>query len=544
MNLLAQAGDLAGVLNWLDLTIVIGAMVLLLGIGLWTGRREHDTRDFFLGGRNVPMVIAALSLVATEVSAVSITNNPGTGATEDLRYLQFFIGSAASKVFVAFLFLPVFYRHDCTSIYEFLRHRFGPPSQIAGSAFFLVTRVLASGVRLLAACGAISLITGWGLMPTLALFTVASIAFIGFGGVKAVVWTGAYQAVVFVGAGLAVLGYFACQIPGGLDEIVRVAGDAGRLKLLDFGSSLATPTNFWAGTANAFFIGLVMFGADQEMVQRLLTVRTRRTSQRAILSSIAAALPVTVTYLLIGTVLFVLLTRVEPAALLLSAKEIFPHAVRELLPAGLKGLVLAAILLASIDSPLASLSSSFVVDLYRPLIAPRASQRHLLWVSRAGVAGAAVLLVGVALLCQGADNLLWLAFQIVSITGGSLLGVFLVGLLTRRGSNRANLVAMIANTLLMAAVLAMTQKGPAGLKVLVGLTDGPAPKGEAPILALGWTWVVVIGTLLTMALSYALSFLWPPPPKSTPGGTVDATGTRAAAGTAADSPAPQPASVV
>jgi SSS family transporter len=499
----------ATALAWPDIAIVVGAIAVLLLIAFWTGRRESDTRDFFLGGRRVPMLIAALSLVATEVSAVTITNVPGTTATEDLRYLQFFLGSAASKVFVAFLFLPVFYRHDCTSIYEFLRHRFGPPSQIAGSAFFFVTRLLASGVRLLAACLAISLITGWPLWAALGLFTVASIAFIGFGGVKAVVWTGAYQAMVFLGAGLVVLGWLYTQIPGGLDHVWNVAGQAGRLRLLDFSSSLSTPTNFWAGTANAFFIGLVVFGADQEMVQRLLTVRTRRASQQAVLTSIGAALPVTLLYTLMGTLLFVFLSGVEPGALNLAPKLIFPHCISTYLPVGLKGLVLAAILLASIDSPLASLSSSFVTDLYRPLIAPRATQRHYLRVGRAGVVGAGVLLVLVAWACNGADNLLWLAFQIVSITGGSLLGVFLVGLLTRRGSNKANLIAMVANAVLMAVLTALATQGPIGLKVLLGLSAGPVPVGEKAILPLGWTWVVVIGTLVTFGLAYGLSFLRP-----------------------------------
>ena len=526
MNLLAESTLMTGTLGWQDVMIVVVSLTVLLGIAFWSGRKEHDTRDFFLGGRQVPMLVAALSLVATEVSAVTITNTPGTGATEDLRYLQFFIGSAASKVFVAFLFLPVFYKHDCTSIYEFLRHRFGQPSQVGGSAFFFVTRLLASGVRLLAACGAIALITGWGLWSTLALFTAASILFIGFGGIKAVVWTGAYQAGVFLGAGAAVLGWLWRQIPGGLGEVFSVAGQAGRLRLLDFGSSLSTPTNFWAGVANAFFIGLVMFGADQEMVQRLLTVRTRRASQRAILSSIAVALPVTVIYLLIGTLLFVFLSRVEPGPFVLKAKEVFPHAVRTYLPVGLRGLVLAAILLASIDSPLASLSSSFVMDLYKPLIAPRASPRRLLWVGRAGVVGAAGLLVLIAWACNGAGNLLWLAFQIVSITGGSLLGVFLVGLLTRRGSNAANLVAMIVNTLAMAVLLAMTQKGPAGLKVLLGVSDAPAPAGEQPLLVLGWTWVVVIGTLVTFGLAWGLSFLWPARTQSFPQASITTSATK------------------
>ncbi|MCK4294022.1 MAG: sodium:solute symporter, partial [Planctomycetes bacterium] len=155
----AQAGTLGG----LDWGIVGAGVVLLFVISYIFGREEKDTNDFFLGGRRVPPVVACLSFVATEISALTIVSIPHTAYGENWRFLQFLVGLALARVVVAFLFIPAFYKYNCTSIYEFLRHRFGPATQYTGSVFFFVTRLLASGVRLYATCMAVGVIMGWPL---------------------------------------------------------------------------------------------------------------------------------------------------------------------------------------------------------------------------------------------------------------------------------------------------------------------------------------------------------------------------------------------
>lgn len=505
-----EAGQFAGSLSVADLAIVVGAIALLFVIAFITGRRESDTRDFFLGKRQMPMIIACLSFVATEVSAVTITANPATGYSENLQYLQFFIGSAASKIFVAFLFLPLFYRHDCTSIYEFLRARFGPSTQLAGSIFFFITRLIGSGVRLYAACMAVAIVFGGkgdgtdsSLALTLAAFTLGSILLIGFGGIKAVVWTGAYQTCVFYVAGGAVAVYLFASVTGGWAQILQIAGEAKRLNVFEFGGGLNSPTSFWAGTANAFFIGLAVFGTDQELVQRLLTVETRRSSQKAILSTILAALPILVVYLGIGTLLYVFYHQPGHPAPAIEAKKIFPYFITTDLPHGLRGLILAAIILASIDSPLSSLSSSFVSDIYRRIIRPAAAEHHYLWVSRCAVVGFGLLLALIAYACIPVSSVLWLAFQVVSITGGSMLGVFLLGMLTSRGTSRGNVAAMITNAVAMLALLILAKFSWPELLWTFGAAADRPPAGQTPIVPLAWSWLIVIGTLLTMALGLA-----------------------------------------
>lgn len=458
-----------------------GTVLLLFIISYVFGRQERDTNDFFLGGRRVPPLVACLSFVATEISALTIVGLPHTAFTENWRWIQFIIGLALARLVVAFLFIPAFYQYRCTSIYEFLGHRFGPATQYTGSMYFLVTRLLASGVRLYATCMAVGTIMDWPLPATIALFTAVSILFIAFGGIKAVVWSGAYEAIFFVIAGVLVVGYLLRHIDGGAVSALQAAHEAGRLSTFSFRLDLHDATTFWAGAASGLFIGVVSFGADQEMVQRLLTVETRRSSQKTIVATILTVLPVYWLYLLVGTLLYVFYSQHPALSLPPELKEVFPHFARTVLPAGLKGLVLGAIILASVDSPLSSLTSSFISDIYRPLIRPGATEKHYLLVSRLGVVGFGLLLAAVAAACSPVQNILWFAFQIYSLTGGPLLGVFLLGLLTRHKANRANVPAMLVSTTLCTVLLLLIQQGK---------------------LELGWTWLIIIGTATTILLGY------------------------------------------
>ncbi len=486
--------NIIAALGQIDLIVVALAVLILFVISYVFGREEKDTSDFFLGGRKVPSIIACLSFVATEVSALTIVGVPATAFSENWEYLQFFIGSAAARILVAFLFIPVFYKYNCTSIYEFLRYRFGPETQYAGSIFFFITRLIASGVRLYAACLGVGIIMGWSLAQTILAFTVVSVIFIAFGGIKAVVWAGAYQAIVFFAAGVAILTYLSLHIDGGLSAAWQIAGEAGRLSVFNFKFDINNPTTFWAGSINAFFIGLAVFGTDQELMQRLLTVRTRKTSQKTIVMTILAALPILCIYLGIGTLLYVFYQQnpdiVQPGR----AKEVLSHFVTNSLPAGLKGLMLSAIILASIDSPLSSLASSFVTDIYRPLIKPvqsevegkTATEKYYLIVSRIAVVTFGIILAAIAFACESVENILWFAFEIFSVTGGATLGIFLLGVLTKRKAAFGNVIAMVISTLSVTILLLMSHKG---------------------YIKLAWSWLIVVGTILTLILSLLFSYV-------------------------------------
>jgi solute:Na+ symporter, SSS family len=486
MNISILNQNVIAALGASDILVIFIGVVPLFFISYLFGRKENDTGDFFLGRRKVPVIVACMSFVATEVSALTIVGVPATAFSENWEYLQFFIGSAAARITVAFLFIPVFYKYQCTSIYEFLKHRFGTATQRSGSIFFFVTRLTASGVRLYATCMAVSYILNWNLVQAILLFTVVSIIFIGFGGIKAVVWAGAYQASFFFIAGIVLVSYLLLQMQGGFTTVWQIAHDAGRLSVFKFDFNLNEATTFWAGTANAFFIGLAVFGTDQEMVQRLLTVETRKKSQKTMIATIIGALPILCLYLSIGTLLYVFYQQNPDIAGPQQAKEVLSHFITNSLPTGLKGLILSAIILASIDSPLNSLSCSFVTDIYRPLINKSKDEKHYLFISRLGVIFFGIILGIIAYSCSPVENILWFAFQIVSLTGGAMLGVFAIGVLTKRKGNLGNVFAMVFSTFAMTALLLLSNYG---------------------MIKLAWSWLIVVGTATTFILSYLFSLL-------------------------------------
>src|SRR5229473_5505618 len=259
-----------------------------------------------------------------------------------------------------------------------------------------ITRLLGSGVRLMAAALAVALLVGWPLWATIALFTVVSIAYIALGGVKAVVWTNVFQASMFLVGGALTVGFLAWRVDGGLGAMLGTAAEAGRLSVINWGPApgapdflkrvLTDPNIFWLAILNGFIGSMAAFGTDYDLMQRLLTVETRGESQRTLALTPIGTLVTLLLYLSIGAGLFTYYAQ-HPSGALPRPDEIFPFFIRTAMPQILRGIMLTAIVLASIDSPLGSLSASFVTDIYHPLIAPGRSDRHYLWVSRVAVVG-------------------------------------------------------------------------------------------------------------------------------------------------------------
>jgi solute:Na+ symporter, SSS family len=484
----------ASVLTWPDYAVLGASLVVLLVIGGAFTRQQRDTAEFFLARRHVPWWAACLSFLATEISAVTIISVPATAYNENWEYFQFFVGSSLAKLAVAYLFIPAFYRHDVTTIYEFLAHRFGQASQVTASIFFFVSRLAGSGVRLMIAAVAVSLLMGWPLVPTIGLFTVVSIAYITTGGVKAVVWTNVFQALLFLVAGAVTLGFLLSQIDGGVAAVLRVAGAAGKLDVVNWGPSptapdfwrrvLTDPNIVWVAVLNGVVGSMAAFGTDHDLMQRLLTVETRGESQRTLALTPFGTLLTLMIYLALGAGLFTFYQQ-HPGLPTSRPDEILPHFVQQIMPPVLRGLMLSAIVLASIDSPLGSLSASFVTDIYRPLIAADRSDRHYLFVGRASVVVFGLVLAVIAYAFSFFDGILWLAFKIAGVTFGSLLGVFLLGLLTRRRVvDSANVVAMLTMALVNLTLLVLS---------------------EMKVLAFAWSWLVILGTAGTMLIAVALT---------------------------------------
>lgn len=477
-----------------DFGVVSISIAFLFIVGFWMGRKEDSTQSFFLGNRRIPMWAACLSFVATEISAVTIISVPATAFKENWEYLQFFIGSFGSRVVLAFVFIPAFYKFNCTTIYEFLKHRFGAETQYAGTGFFFVTRLLGSGVRLTVAAKALSVLLGWNLIPTLIILSIASMLYISWGGVKAVIWTGVWQALSFILAGLATIAFLSTVVDGGFFGIFKAADVAGKLNIINWGPNISEPGFFktilgapniwWLAILNGFFGSMAAYGTDHELMQRLLTLETRQKSQKTTLATPLVGLFVLLIHLIIGTGLWVFYQQHPHSVLPVKLDDIFPHFANFEMPALLRGLVLSAVVMASIDSPLGSLTASFVTDLYKPLIRKNASDQHYLFVARVMVLVFGIILGVLAYAFSSLSGFLWLAFKIGGVTFGSLLGVFLLGLFTKVKSNRANILAMVTMAVTNGLLLFLSEKG---------------------VVTVGWTWLVLIGTFGTMGLARLLA---------------------------------------
>jgi len=470
----------------LDWLVVAAYFAAVLSVGWWFGRTERTTDDFFLGGRRQPWLVVGLSIIATEVSAMTFVAVPALAYRENWWYLQMYAGAFVGRVLIIVLLLPAFYQARVTTIYEYLGARFGRLTQTATAGLFIGSRLIGSGLRLLVASGAISVVFGWELTPVVVTCAAVAVAYTFVGGIKAVMWTDALQAVIFMtGAGAAIL-FLLAHVPGGWDEVYATASRADKFRTFDFSFGLNDAGAFWLLAVSATLTNMAALGADQDLTQRMLTCSSVREARRSLWFNAFAGLPIVCTFLFIGTLLFVFLRahaeHVPPPQV--HADFVFPYVIAHAVPSGvgLKGLLIVAIVacaMSSLDSALGALSSSAVADFYRPLARGRAGERSELRLARGFVLvfGAALVLIALAFARQ--DELLREAFRWVGLVFGAMLGVFLLGVLTRaRGHDLANVVGMLISVAVLMFVKHMRDQ-----------------HGRGP----AWPWWVVIGTGITFA---------------------------------------------
>ena len=530
---------------WLiDGAVVLGYFALILGIGLYMGRREDSLHDFALGGRKIPWWAVLASLIAAETSAGTFLGVPGEGYYDrNYLYLQLALGTIIARIVVSFVFLTPYYQFNVYSIYEYLTRRFGTGSKNAASAVFLVTRVLASGARIYVAAIALVLLyelfRGATLDPARPanahlLFLIYLLASIGvviltaiyttLGGIKAVIWTDFIQTTIMMGSALLALCILYFSIPGGWGTIrMHLHGD-GILNLF-FSTGLDPAKPLWPrikgmfGTEYTIFAGLLgstfmtmsTHGTDQDMVQRMLTAPDVRRSRRSLILSGLADIPIALIFVSLGILLFTYYTAHPDPNLPKANNELFCYYILHHLPVGIRGLLLAGIFattMGSLSTALNALATSFTRDWYQPYIRPNATEEQSLGAVRWATVVFAVLLVSVSaavsyLVIQRAANpagggslrIIPIILGIYGYTYGSLLGVFFTGMLTQtRGNDRGNWLAMIVGFVVVAILSDLPNK----LLPVLGLPTYPAPNW-LPIMEFPW-WIM-FGTISTFLVA-------------------------------------------
>jgi SSS family transporter len=492
-------------MRFLDLAVILAYLIAITWFGARFRKGQTSLGDYFLGGRHAPWWAIALSIVSAETSTLTIVGTPGLSFAGNLGFLQLVFGYLLARVAVSLLFLPHYFRGEMFTAYELMRRRFGERIRRLTAGIFLVTRALAEGVRVFAISLVISIVLGTGEAASIILIVCLTLFYTFEGGMTAVIWTDVAQMCLYVVGAAVSLFVILAKIPGGWTHVVTVAGEAGKLQVFDFRFSptmqfLSQKYSFWAGLVGGCFLTMASHGTDQLMVQRLLSARNEAESRRALFASWLVIFFQFSLFLTIGVALFVYYQDahlVKPQAL----DRIYPEFVWRHLPVGVAGLVTAAILaaaMANLSAALNSLASTTVIDFAQVAQALMRAGAPWQGPARTGPGGTpcatssplkmaramtvvwGIVLVAIGMLARHWGSVLESGLSIASVTLGLLLGVFLLGVLTRR-----------------------VREGAAMAGVLAGLAAVLYVRFVTPI---AWTWWVPIGSTVTFAVGYGASF--------------------------------------
>ena len=472
----------------LDLGVIVFYLIAITIFGAQFRRQQKSLKDYFLGGKNAPWWAIALSIVSAETSTLTVIGTPGLAFNGNLGFLQVVFGYLLARVVISVLLMPHYFRGEMYTAYEVMQRRFGQRIRKLTAGAFLVLRALAEGVRVFAISIVVSIVLDTGEAASILLIVCLTVFYTFEGGMTAVIWTDVVQMFLYIFG--AILSFFVIlqKIPGGWDTVLAAAAPAGKFQILDFSFSLSASFfsqtyTFWAGIIGGCFLTTASHGTEQLMVQRLLAARDITQSRVSLYASWVVIFFQFTLFLVIGVLLWVYFaqTGLQPPE---QPDRIYPQFIWDNLPAGLAGLVVAAILAAAmsnLSAALNSLASTTVMDFLRPLSsAPRTDTQWLRIARGATLFWGAVLTI-VAWIARQWGSVLEAGLSIASVVYGSLLGVFLLGVLTRRVQERAATAGMAAGLLTMLFVKTQTQ--------------------------IAWTWYVLIGTSATFLVAYAASFL-------------------------------------
>src|SRR5213080_5109903 len=512
----------------IDSAVLLLYFVLIISIGLYMGRKEKDLKDFALGGRRIPWWAVLASIIAAETSAGTFFGTPGEGfALRNYTYLQLALGTILARILVSYIFIKPYYDYKVYSIYEYLTARFGVPTKNAASAVFMFTRLLASGARLYVAAIALALAYEMirGVQPgqkeTLFIYIGSTIAIViltaiytTLGGIKAVIWTDFIQASIMIGSALTAVGLLYSQIPGGWDEIVRRHGGFGISDFLTTGLDPAKhgwdkikgmfeiEYTIFAGLIGSTFITMSTHGTDQDMVQRMLTAPDIRRSRRSLIMSGLADIPIVLTFLTIGLLLWVYYQAHPDPTLPTTPNETFCHFILYQMPVGLRGLLIAGIFataMGSLSTAINALATSFTRDWYEPYINPSATGEQSLRTVRCATVGFSFLMIVLPNV-----RIIPIVLGIYGYTYGSVLGIFLAGMLTKsRGNNRGNIIAMITGFIVVTILSDL-------LNTVARLFGKVAYVKPAWLPTMEFPWWICFGSIITFLV--AVTFRTGPTP--------------------------------
>ena len=495
-------------ISYIDLAIIVAYLIIVALIGSLSGGKQRSTSDYFMGGKNVPWWAVSFSIVAAETSSLTFISIPGLAYITNLNFLQLTIGYLIARILVATFFLPAYREGQLVTAYNFLENRFGANTRKYASSVFLFTRVAADGVRLFSTAIPLALI--FKVIPAfynwqdfnvyaLSIMIIAAVSFIYTftGGIKGVIWADVLQMVVYIGGAIMAIWILTNHLPATFS--LTSLGNKTEIFNLNFGETIhsffSQPYTLIGSLVGGIFLSMASHGTDQLIVQRLLTTKSLKDSQKAIIGSGIMVMIQFFLFLVVGLLLYVFFNGIalsDPVSPFNKPDEIFPYFIIHNLPTGVKGFIIAGLFAAALSTlagSITSLSSSAMLDLYKPLFGKTDDPAKELKISRMLTIFWAVVLTCVAFLfITVQQSVVEIALGIASITYGGLLGTFLLGLFFKQVDQKSAITGFTSGIVAMLLIIIIPR--------LLGM----------PALV-HWTWFVVIGTTVTIVIGISIQRL-------------------------------------
>src|SRR5579884_674567 len=493
--------------DWLIIFHYLGGIILL---GVWFGKDQKNTRDYFLGSKNIPWWGIGLSIVAAETSALTIIGVPSMAYGTNITFIQMIVGYVIARIILAVIMVPHYFKGEIYSPYQLFSNAFGPSARQMAGGFFLLSETLAAGVRVYVACIPIKLMLGdkflsFGtndpILGAILLFVLLSLLYTYIGGVKAVIWTDAVQFGLFLAGGIFTLFYIPHFFQKGVAEVFHQASAGGKLHWFNSVFTLSAPFNIWMGVIGGTVMVMSSHGAEQLIVQRVLACKNVADGRKALVLSAVIIFPLFLIFLLCGAMLWVFYQSHKFQIALPEARPgiksndfIFPIFMITEVPHVLKGFLIVAVLsaaMSSVSSALTSLSSVSTMDFVKALSWKQRSEKFYLNFSKISTIGWAFMLILVAYISQHVAFVLNASFALRGLTSGALLGGLLLAVFWKRGRATPILIGMMVSLFVMTAIEVLPK----------------FPRLHFP--SIFWPWYTLIGTTVTILVSWFLRALMP-----------------------------------
>lgn len=437
-------------LGTINILVIIGYFAVLAGIGIYFSRRQKSTNDYFKGGGRIPWWAAGLSLFGTALSAITFMAIPSKAYATNWSYVLFNIGILFVAPIIVFVFIPFFRKLNITTAYEYLEIRFNAFVRVICSMAFIIFQVGRMGVVLFLPSIALNVVTGLDIFLCIGIMGVCSILYTMIGGIEAVVWTDAIQVIILLGGAIFAVIYISSSLPGGLGETIDIAVANGKFNLGTTNFDLKDAT-MWTVIIAACFTHLTTYGTDQSMVQRYLTTSSMKEAQKSVWTNAILTIPATLIFFFIGTALYAYY-KIYPENLSISIPNgdaIFPWYIFTQLPTGIVGLLISGIFAAAMSTLSGSMNSAataYIVDIYSRFLHKGESGNELRAARMATCVIGIISLSFAFLMATWNIASLWDEFnKILGLILGSMGGLFMLGMLTKRANSTGAIIGIVAS---------------------------------------------------------------------------------------------------